>query len=238
MKKVTFSTHCYEKDKDLLYANIDSIIKSHKYNFYDMQIVHQRTSFCRIGRFYPIVIRDEDYDILLSRFGIPLYDKRAEEISGGTHWYYKNHLVNHLAGLVNAEGDYIVFSDSDCIMVKNEPSSWIEEGIKQLESDPNLFVVSPSDGNPCCTQIMSQQLFLVNKKRLADMDWDCWDGNFIDGGPFKYYYHMTEGRIGMYMMKHNLYRKVLGDNHRYWHGPAEHPVPDEYKDAVKNWKYS
>lgn len=238
MPTVTFSTHCYEKDRDKLYSNLDKIIESHKYEFDEVQVMHQRCTppdllgMATADKFKSIIIYD--YDRLLKKFNIPTEDPRADEITHGPNsaHYWKHHVVNHLAGLENATSDYIVFSDSDCIMIRNEPYSWIDEGIKQLENNPEIFVVSPSDGNPCMTWVMSQQLFLIRRQDFLDMDFNCWDGKFIEGGPFQEFYALLEGRISMYMRKHGLYRLVLPDNYRYYHDWEHHKEPKELYDLT------
>jgi len=239
---VAFSTHCYEGDKDKLYKNLDVIMDSHDYNFTQKIVVHQRTSIPFSHRMHMrsnIEIKDGSaYKYLFRKYGVPVDDQRADEITHGTTspHYWKNHVVNHLAGLNAAETDYIVFSDSDCVMVKNEPCSWVEKGIEILEQCPDIFCVSPGDGAPGKTWVMSQQLFLVSKIAMENVEWDCWDGEYIDGGPFQEWYAMAEGRIGMYMKERGLCRLVLSDNWRYWHSPDEHKVPPEYEYAIKDWR--
>ena len=245
MTTCTLSMHCYEGDKDSLYANLDKIVKSHKYDFDEILINHQR---CEMKGLLPDKLADKVkrlyipemlYPTLLKLFKIPVNDERADELTHGpkSPHYWKNHVVNHLSGLACAESEYVVFSDSDCIMVNQPPDiSWVEEGIKILSSRPEILIISPSEGSPGLTQIMSQQLFLCNRKRLMDIDWNCWDGKFIDGGPMQEYYPMLEGRIGMYLLQENLHRLVLPDSFRYYHDPIHHPPTDEFKEALKGWK--
>jgi hypothetical protein len=247
MPTVTFSTHCYEGDRDKLYKNLPAIVKSHDYKFDEIQIVHQRceNTYKQIhDASKPIIYgmplkhigitHPTGYNRLLQKFNIPTEDPRADEITHGpdSAHYWKHHCVNHLAGLESATSEYIVFSDSDCIMIRNEPYSWIDEGIKMLENNPEVFVVSPSDGNPCLTWLMSQQLFLIRRQDFLDMDFNCWDGKFIEGGPFQEFYPMMEGRISMYMRKHNLYRQVLTSNWRWFHDWEHHKEPKELYDLA------
>lgn len=241
MSTVAFATFCWEGDKKKMNDNLDAIVASHGYNFDRIYTVYQRTDIPYtpfIRSRYNLPIRREDYDRILKRFKIPINDPRADEITHGHYnpHYWKNHVINHLAVLDIADEDYIVFSDSDCIMVKNEPHSWVEEGIGILKQDGPTYVVSPSDGLPGKTHIMSQQLFLIDREDMLHTDFNCWDGKFREGGPMQEYYVMLEGRLGMFMEKMGMHRLVLPDNWRYWHGPDEHPVPDEHKDAVKGWK--
>jgi len=225
---VTLSMHCHEGDREKLYSNFGTIMHSHKFAFSNLRIVHQRT---KPGKRFKgtcteaIEIEAQDYDDLLRAYDIPIDDPRADELTHGksSSHYWKNHCVNHLAGLKHCTTKYIVFSDSDCIMVRNEPCSWIEEGIRILERDPTVFAISPSDGASGRQWIMSQQLFLVETARFRQMDFNCWDGKFIDGGPMQEFYCMMEGRISMFMLKHGLCRIVLPDNWRYHHDWVHHP---------------
>jgi hypothetical protein len=128
-------------------------------------------------------------------------------------------MVNHLETLRRASTDYIAFADGDCyIMETPKTPTWIERGIEILESDPKVFVVSPNDGGQeRYEHIMSQQMFLINRKRFREMDFIPWDGKFIEGGPFQEYYGLLEGWIGRYMASRGLFRYVLSPSHRYWH---------------------
>ena len=228
---VTFSTHCHAGDRDKLYSNLNTMTKSHGYEFDEYHIAHQRCGRGIFNIFYqykPITlseIKEEDYDRLLEKFGLPIEDKEADRLTHGKNsaHYWKNHIVNHLSGVENCNTDYIVFSDSDCVMVRNEPRSWIEEGIKILQSYPSVFIVSPSDGAPGRQWIASQQLFLCETNKLKTMDFNCWDGVPIDGGPMIEFYFMLEGRISMFMREHGLCRVVLPDNWRYHHDWIHHP---------------
>ena len=237
MNTVTLSLHCYSGDRDALYKNLDKIFKSHNYPFDSVQVVHQRCEpdFDKTvkGISY-ITIPAEKYDWLLENFDIPANDKRADEITHGptSAHYWKNHCVNHLAGALHTDADYIVFSDSDCIMIRNDEPGWIKKAIEVMESDPSIFVVSPSDGAPGRQWIMSQQLFLVNRVRFMGMDFNCWDGNYIEGGPMAEFFCMLEGKISMYMLKHKLCRLVLPDEYRYFHDWVHHTEPKHLYDMA------
>ncbi len=230
--------YCHAGDRDKLYDCVDNIVKYHYHNFNSVIIVHQR---CEVGdvsninsKIQCVVINEDDYPILLEEYGIPAEDARADEITHGptSAHYWKHHTVNHLKGLSVSGADYVVFNDSDCIYVASHP--WIEKAIWRLEHNIHLLAVSPSDGHPCETQIMSQQLFISNRRRLASIDWNCWDGEFIEGGPFAQYYVMAKGRVGMYMIDNGLYREVLPDSYRYFHDPEHHKVPHALWVTAKN----
>lgn len=248
---VDFATYCYSGDMQSLHDNFKTIVDSHGFEFNRLHVIYQRCEPApgttleipdwAEGRISFHKIREQDYDGLLQKFGIPTEDKRADEITHGptNAHYWKNHVVNHLCAIDKSNADYIVFNDSDCLMVRNDEPGWIQVSVDLLSQDTAEnrihFCFSPSDGAPGPTQTMSQQLFIARRDELLKMDWNCWNGHFIEGGPMPEYYVMAEGRIGMYMQKTNTYRGVFGDEFRYWHSIKEHPVPDEFKEAVKDW---
>lgn len=224
---VDFATYCCEKDVDKLYNNWSKHVLSHNYQFNTLHTVYQRVK----PESYPSIyfdgetkghfIEEDDYTTILSNQGINPDNKEADEYTHG--WkgphYWQHHCVNHLFALNASEADYIVLSDADCY-IKNQPhgQSWVTKGIEILKSDPSILVVSPSDGGTeRKTQIMSQQLFLCERERLLNIDFDLPFEGFKEGGPFAEYYFMLEGRIGRYMEKHNLFRYVLDSRFRYWH---------------------
>lgn len=244
MTQIDFATYCHQGDMSKLHKNFKLILDSHKYDFDHIHVVYQRCVPTKddcimaseeLAKKLTIHnIPEEAYDGLLEAFGIPSEDEKLNKISKKTPWFYKHHTVNHLCALKQSTADYIVFSDSDCIMVENK--GWIEKAVQILQNNENILIVSPGDGAPGNTQIMSQQLFIANRKQLIGIDWNCWDGKMIRGGPFKYYYGMIEGRIGMYMIKNDLYRNVLDGDYRYYHDPDHHKPSDEFKEALKGWK--
>jgi hypothetical protein len=102
-----------------------------------------------------------------------------------------------------------------------EHTSWIERGIEILQAMPEIFIISPNDGEPeRKTQRMSQQMFLarVNEFRHADFNQPGWDGNVnIPGGPMPEYWAMLEGRMELHCRATGQYRYVLGSEYRYYH---------------------
>ena len=79
-------------------------------------------------------------------------------------------------------------------------------------------MVSPSDGGAeRQTLIMSQQLFVCDRKRLQSINFDLPFTGFKDGGPFAEFYFMLEGKIARYMEQNGLYRFVMDPRYRYWH---------------------
>jgi len=98
---------------------------------------------------------------------------------------------------------------------------------------PIVLIVCPSEGCPGVNRMMSQQLFICNRKRLSEIDFNCWNGKFIEGGPMPEFYVMLEGRISMYMLKNNFYRLVLDDSvGRYFHDFEHHKEPKELYDLA------
>ncbi len=218
---VDFATYCCEKDKDKLALVISDHVNSHRYDFDKIFLIHQRTKL--YGKPYKvnlIKIREDDYDGILSSNGINPDNNEADEYTHGWNaaHYWKHHCVNQLKALNESTADYIVLADADCY-IKDQPRSWVNEGIKILESNKSILVVSPSDGTKGAhqTQNMSQQVMLVDRKRLLGIDFDLPFEGFKEGGPMQEYYWMLEGRIGRYMEKNNLYRYMLSSQFRYWH---------------------
>lgn len=235
---VTLSLHCYSGDVESLYQNFERLASSHGHVFDEIHIVHQRCNPIldfKNERIKYIKIEDSQVDPLLRKFGMNPDDKRADELTHGpgSPHYWKNHVVNFLPTAIEAKTDYVVFQDADCIMVRNDPPGWIEAGINNIQNDPKVFAVSPGDGAPCRTQVMSQQMFLVDRYKFRTMDFGAWDGEFVEGGPFPEYYPMLEGRMGAHMRKHGLWRVVLSDAHRYWHDWIHHPPTEEYKPVLE-----
>lgn len=247
MPTVTFATHCHSRDLPRLYAPdhtvepemtvLEELIGTHNYPFAEIQIVHQR---CGDLPFNPlpgskvIRIEEKDYPYILGRFGIPHRDPVLSELTHG--WtgphYYEHHCVNHCAHLLNASSDYILFSDADCRMIAQpEGQSWVTKAIEILRQYPEVLIVAPSDGGHefnrmlpdgvRLTQTVSQQIFLAERRALLEMDFTHlpWDGQFrAPYGPFQEFYGLFEGHLWRWMDQHGLYRAVLPESFRYWHG--------------------
>lgn len=223
MKTVAYASFCCAKDMARAEAQFENHMLSHRKHFDEKFFVYQRC----VSDFLPprgvkkLSISELDYPALFQTFNIPYPNPVLDELTHG--WaaphYWCHHMVNHLRALLAATADYIVFADADC-HIKEAPAgrSWVEEGIALLEAKPDIFVISPNDGGPeRFENIMSQQLFLVNRNRMLEMEFLPWDGKFIEGGPFQEYYALLEGFIARYMSKHGLFRYVLPPEYRYWH---------------------
>lgn len=239
MPTVAYASFCHPKDKERGLSNAIKHMESHKHPFDEKFFVFQRCNGDEQAPegFTPIHIPKANYAAIFNRFGIKYPDPVMDELTHGetaSHWW-ANHCVNHLSVLLYAKSDYIVFADGDCFISQTqEGRSWIEEGLSisldgpfpnnfdQLEKSKN-FCISPSDGRPHAgpDRIMSQQMFLVNRKRMLEVIWEPWDGKFIEGGPMQEYFGMLEGRVDRHMRRHNLYRYVLPQTwkweHLQWH---------------------
>lgn len=191
---IDFITFCYAGDYHRLYAPgwLPKIIQSHEFHFDNVRIVHQRCkgidlpeppSLDEINTDLLHIIRSEDHPAILAEFGIPEQDDLADHYTHGPTGphYWKNHVTNHLTGLKVSDADYIVFSDSDCLIRSREPGyNWIREGMRLLQAYPEILIVSPSDGGFMAeamtkegyrlTQNTSQQLFLCERERFANID--------------------------------------------------------------------
>lgn len=238
---VDFATFCHKPHLEKLHEPgfLESMIHSHHYPFDKIIVVHQRVGDADYKpltlRQPHIIVKSEDYPFILTEFSIPEKDDIADEYTHGptAKHYWKWHVINHLIALKNSDADYIVFSDADCSIKHTEEKSWVQFGIEILERFNDVLIVCPSAGaggqyeqvreldgwKLRLTQNVSQQLFLANRKRLSEIDFNIpWNWEYIaPGGPFQEYYYMLEGRIWRYMDKHNLYRAILPDKWRYWH---------------------
>lgn len=223
MTTVAFATFVYSGDRHRL--QLRRQVESNNYPFDQVIVVHQ---CCEPdGLLYdnlvitPVIEDESEIDFILQGFGIDLNRPQYESPTDKVHrWRY--HVVNHLKAVLVAKTDYIAFMDSDCWMVSQpQGMSWIDLGISLIETNPNIFIVSPNDGEPeRMTQTISQQMFLVRRKDFlaADFDQPGWDGNpHVPGGPMPEYWGMGEGRIGLYCKHIGKYRYVLPPEYRYWH---------------------
>ncbi len=240
---VDFITFCHPGDIHRLYHDtwLVDMVASHNYHFDTVRIVHQRLGntptptsgikYLNCDTFQ--ISPSEVHPDILSEFGLPEDDDVADQYTHGPTalHYWKWHVINHLIGLKVSNADYIIFSDSDCmIRSQGQDRSWIEYGIEVLEKHPEILIVSPGDGALMfealtdegyrLTQNVSQQLFLCNRERLKTIDFNIpWNWETLaPGGPMQEFYWMLEGRIWRYMHKHKLWRCILPDSVvRYWH---------------------
>lgn len=248
---VDFATFVCYKDIHKMHEPgvLKKIVEGHKFNFNNIWLVHQKCK--EIQNIKPItdipvkIIETENNPNILAEFRIPENDPDAAYWTHGPnspHWW-QHHVINHLNVLKTSVADYIVFSDSDITIVNNTTPSWVEFGIRCLQKYREVLVVSPDEGGKECdrrvpegrmTKTNSQQIFLCERNRLANIDFHVpYDATALyedpkkrrsnklaPFGPLQEFYFMLEGRIWRYMDKNNLFRLLLTNPpYRYWHGP-------------------
>jgi hypothetical protein len=221
-----FCTFCYSGIADKFYApgQLKKLVETNNYVFDNVIIVYQ----CCSANDYPkfnvpfniksISIADEnEIDEILAKFNI---DKPQYVSSKNRKHFWKYHTVNHLRAILEVESDYVVMCHADCWMLENK-DYWVEKGIEILHNNPNIFIVSPGDGEgERLTQRISQQMFLTRTSefKCADFNQPDWDENpHVPGGPFPEYWGALEGRMELHCRKVEKYRYVLSDEYRYWH---------------------
>ncbi len=164
------------------------------------------------------VYQIDDIDNFLSVFDIDI--DKPQYVGDHAH-YWKHHVVNHLKAISLSSADYIVFADNDCWIVDQpEGESWIEHGIELLQSNKDMFIVSPNDGEPERTTLrMSQQMFLVkvDEFRNADFNQPGYSGNPKDYDTMPEYHAMLEGRMEYHCRQSGQFRYVCPSQYRYFH---------------------
>ena len=231
MTTTDFATFCHRGDAAQLHSpgQLKKQVVSNGHPFNQVLVIHQlctpfdfeNSLFDDIedGMFgYLSIIISHDLDSVLLRFGIDINNPQyVSDVDKAHTW--KNHVANHLEAVSQSMADYIVFADSDCWMIK-QPDSWVTRGIAILESQPDVFIVSPNDGEPeRKTQVISQQMFMarVEDFRRADFNQPGYSGNPRDYPEMPEYHAMLEGRIHYYCKAAGRYRYVLGPEYRYFH---------------------
>jgi len=221
---VDFATFCYSGDAHRLHVpgQLKRQVESNGYPFKRVIIVYQNTNS------YPFPLDPPPYDLrqmvikdidsILKEFHIDL-DKPQYQSPTDNHHGWKKHVVNHIYVAGYSDSDYIVFADNDCWMIK-QSDSWVKWGIDVLQQNPDIFIVSPNDGEPeRKTQTMSQQMFLVKTEdfRQADFNQPGYSGNPRDYPEMPEYHAMLEGRMSYYCKSVGRYRYVLPAEYRYFH---------------------
>ena len=239
MSTVTLATHCHSRDLPRLHTPgvLEELISCHQFPFDEILVIHQRTGELPYTlpddkRIQVLNIKEEDYPTLLGSFGIPHNEPRYSDITHGWNGphFYSHHCVNHIKEIVSSTCDYIVFTDADCHIIR-QPESWVNKGIEILENNPEVLIVAPSDGGhefdkmlpdgTRLTQTVSQQIFMARRLDMFYMDFTNlqWDGQFdAPYGPFQEFYVLWEGWMWRWMRANDLYRAVLPEAYRYWHG--------------------
>lgn len=236
--KVDFATFCHAGDAHRLHApgQLCRQVESNNFRFNKVIVIHQYKEtdtdgdkiqlWCSERDIDTYDVRDyyisnANFDSILSQFQIDLSKPQYTSTTDKAH-HWKYHVVNHLAAIRQTTADYIVFADNDCWMVEQPPGkSWVERGIQILDGHPEIFIVSPNDGErQRLTSRFSQQMFLARVEEFckADFNQPGWDGNVnVPGGPMPEYWAMLEGRMELYCRKSGQYRYVLGPEYRYYH---------------------
>lgn len=227
MPIVDFATFCYKGDARRLHkpGHLKMQVESSNYPFNEVIIIHQQcnphdyeNSLFWDCNFKINIYTIDNLDSVLVAFDIDI-NKPQYSSSVDRHHTWKNHVVNHLMAVARATADYIVFADSDCWIIQ-QSDSWVKKGIEILSQNPDVFIVSPNDGEPeRKTQTISQQMFLARTSdfRQANFNQPGYSGNPRDYPEMPEYHAMLEGRIHYYCKSTNCYRYVLGPEYRYWH---------------------
>jgi len=196
-----FATFCFAGDAHRLHApgQLQKQVESNNYPFNQVLVVYQNCDPDDYDAHYPIYrVPISNIDVMLELLGIDL-NREQYQSPTDTHHSWKQHVVNHLVAVNVSRSDYIVFADNDCWMVR-QPSgkSWVDKGIEILSANPDVFIVSPNDGEPeRRTQVISQQMFMArtNEFRMADFNQPGYSGNPRDYPEMPEYAAMLEGRI-------------------------------------------
>jgi hypothetical protein len=238
MTTVDFATFCYSGDAHRLHklGHLEMQVSSNRYPFSQVIVIYQ---LCDLPDFnYPIfpdchfsinACRIDNLDYNLIDFGIDI-DKPQYQSPTDKHHTWKQHVANHVMAANVSNADYIVFADLDCWMVRQPAiGNWVEAGIAILQHNPDVFIVSPNDGeSERKTQVISQQMFLtrLDDFRQADFNQPGYSGNPRDYPELPEYHAMAEGRIHYYCKSTGRYRYVLSPEYRYWH--HNRTTPDGY----------
>lgn len=227
MPSVDFATFCHSGDAHRLHVpgQLKRQVESNGYPFNEVIVIHQlcTPTFFRDCNFSVNIYAIDDLDQVLRTFYIDLDKPQyVSEIDKAHTW--KNHTANHLAAVMRSGAEYIVFADNDCWIVR-QPSgtlfdSWVNKGIEILSTNPEIFIVSPNDGEPeRKTQVISQQMFMARTEefRNADFNQPGYSGNPGDYPEMPEYHAMMEGRIHHYCKATGKYRYVLYPEYRYFH---------------------
>lgn len=244
---VTFATGCYHKDASRVYGLnfLRRLIDQHKFKFNEVIVVNQDWLPGVEQQKFNITctdiidnlktIKTSEFQDTIDFFKITFPNPKAEIFydngSSDPHWWIK-HLYNILTVIRFSTSDYIVWQDSDITIERNSGEGWIKTAIDCLIKHNNVFIVSPGEGSlgndlglGSFTKVASQQIFIANRQKLLNMNWNTdfpYHRHNIPKSqypdPFPQYWYMAEGLICRYMAQNNLKRLVLDSNRwRYWH---------------------
>lgn len=223
MISVDFATFVYAGDAHRLHApgQLKKQVDSNGYAFDNVIVIYQKCNSWDYNlenidyQKIPVVINN--INEMLTHFGISLEGQYQSPTD--SHHTWKPHIVNHLAAIQHTAADYIVFADNDCWIIR-QPDSWVSLGIEILKNNPDIFIISPNDGeSERKTQRMSQQMFLVkvNDFRNMDLNQPGFDFEVTNHPEMPEYHAMLEGRMHYYCKSVDKYRYVLGPEYRYFH---------------------
>lgn len=236
---VDFATFCYSGDAHRLHApgQLKRQVESNNYPFNEVIVIHQlcAPTFFRDCNFPISIYAIDDLDQVLRTFNIDIDKPQYVSPTDKAHTW-KNHTANHLAAVMRSSAEYIVFADNDCWMVSQPvntwPENWVELGIDILANNPDIFIVSPNDGEPeRRTQVISQQMFMARTEefRQADFNQPGYSGNPRDYPEMPEYHAMGEGRMHYYCKATGKYRYVLPPEYRYWHFNRINPETNHFE---------
>jgi hypothetical protein len=118
-----------------------------------------------------------------------VYQKHFGRDVKTTHNYRGYPILGSIFAIESAASDYIVHFDSDMLLYQQTGHSWIQDGIKLMEENPDIMFVTPLSGPPSGDGSLKQRgvkyqrhasghysftdftsrKFLVNRQRLEQM---------------------------------------------------------------------
>ena len=214
MPTVDFITYCCPKDIHKTYAGWDRLVQSHNYAFHEVILIRQRCKDIDAGTLDPSVriLETEDYPDILGEFGIDENDQDAERASPyNTKFYWKWNTMNPLIGLKESNAEYIMFTDCDnWLEWYGSANDWIERGVSILQSKPEVIMICPNqwDGQRenMITKDVSQCMFLCNKQRFRELDYNVPNPVRVELGG---YHYIFEGRVWRYVQNNPVWRMFL-----------------------------
>ncbi len=185
MNKVTFCTQCREKDWEIIIKNNGFTSKINNINFIFNEKILLITNILNKNIIKKYIINlinnkyidkyffcDEIKDIILNYFSI-----NESSFNGGL-WYS----IGPLTAIFYCKSDYLVYNTADSICQKNT-YNWVGEGIKLLNSNKQIKVISPvwnlEYDNAKNDQSFYEQEFKILTNDIDDKNW-TYDFGFSD----------------------------------------------------------
>lgn len=192
---VTFATKCWEKDwKQMLAGGFDRKVATIGYKFTDKFVV--------INNGVPEGIKFTPFA------AVDVNDDELKEIFGLTE--INHYASGELTAIDEAVTEYLCYVQGDCL---TEGGDWVTPGVKVLESEPNVMVVSPgSEVNTWHDKdgydhYMSDQAWLVRVKDFRTPDVYQVEG--VDPDYPSYGGNSFEHMVGKYLKQSGRTRKIL-----------------------------